>query len=434
MKVNIQEIGECKRILEVEVPTEDVKAAYDKAYSYVRGRVQVSGFRKGKAPLNLIKSRYGEEVKKEVSDNLLSETFLKALEENDLTPVGKPQIEDFFLEEGLPMKFKVSVEIKPKLAIEDYKGIEIAVPSRRIDEGDIDRTIESVRDGYAHYELVEGRAVRDGDLAVINYIAMLNGEPVKNGEVENYYLKVGSGSFLREVEEGIIGMNVQEEKEITASIPQDYPRDDLAGKDVLFKIKLLEIKEKKLPDLDDEFLKMAGNFSSVEDLRNNIKESLVKRLEMDKRNYTGEKVIDKLIELHPFSIPESMIMERVRTMISDTEYQLSMQGVSNPREKLNYEALFEKMKPMAFRSVKKNLILELIAKREGLNVTDEELNREAGAFGEQMNESPEKIITRLKENNTLDEFKNKIKENKAFELLINSAIIKEEVCDGEDKK
>ncbi len=371
--------------LEVTVDAETFEKAVQKSYKKNIGQVNLPGFRKGKAPRQMVEKMYGKDVfYPDAIEFCYPEALEAAIKEADLRVVAVESVEEVSTENGF--EFKAIVIVEPEVTVEGYKGIEVKSKAVRVTEKMINEEIDKIRDRNSRMITVEDRPAADGDTAVIDFEGFLGDVAFEGGKAENYNLALGSGSFIPGFEEQIVGHNVGEEFTITVKFPEDYQAEELKGQDAQFKIKLHEIKTKELPELDDEFVKDVSDKETVDEYKKEVKETISKRLKEEKENDINNQISDKLIELVQGEIPEAMYDNEVNSMIRDFDARLRSQGM-DMNTYLGYmgmdvDALKGMYRKDAERRVKLRLALKKIAALESIEVTDEDVEAEFARLAE----------------------------------------------------
>lgn len=371
--------------LEVVVDAATFEAAVQKSYKKNIGKVTLPGFRKGKAPRQMVEKMYGKDVfYPDAIEFCYPEALDNASKEAGLRIVGVESVEEVSADGDFV--FKAVVIVEPEVEIDGYKGIEVKSKAVRVTEKMINEEIDKVRDRNSRMITVEDRAAADGDTAVIDFEGFLGETAFEGGKAENYNLALGSGSFIPGFEEQIIGHTAGEEFTITVKFPEDYQAEELKGQDAQFKIKLHEIKTKELPELDDEFVKDVSDKETVEDYKKEVKETISKRLKEEKENDIANQITDKLIELVQGEIPEAMYDNEVNSMLRDFYARLRSQGMDMTTYLgymgMDVDALKNMYRKDAERRVKLRLALKKIAKLENIVVTDDEVEAEFKALSE----------------------------------------------------
>lgn len=410
--------------LEIAVDKEVFNAAINNVYKKQAKKINVPGFRKGKATRGMIEKFYGKDV---FYDDAMQDCYPEALEaaarEAGLKIVAVDTLEA--LEAGEDgFTFKAIVIVEPKISIDGYKGIEIEPKSTEVTDELINEEIDKVRDRNSRMVTVEDREAKNGDIAVIDFEGFLDGVPFEGGKGENFSLSLGSGQFIPGFEEQVCGHKSGEEFSIFTTFPEDYQVEELAGKETEFKIKLHEIKEKQLPELDDEFVKDVSEKDTVEEYKEEIAQNVKKRLEEEAQKDKSNRIVDKLVELVEGEIPEQMYNNQVNDMLREFEMRLRSQGLE-VKTYLQYmgmdvEALKNVYKPEAEKRVKLRLALEKIAELENIEVSDEDI----GAEYDKMAEAYKMEADKVKEIVRSEDLAEDIRVEKAMNLVENSVVIK----------
>ncbi len=413
--------------LQITVSAESFENAVQKSYLKNRKRFNIPGFRKGKTPRKVIEMQYGEGVFYEDAINMaLPIEYDKAVEEYNLDPVARPEIDIEEIEKGKDVVFTAIVTVKPEAAIEDYKGIEVEKIEYNVTDEDVDSEIEKMRDMNSRLVNVDDRAVQDEDEVIIDYKGFVGDEQFEGGTAENQSLVIGSGKFIPGFEKQLIGSNIGDEVEVKVTFPKEYQAENLAGKDAVFTVNVKEIKFKELPELDDEFAKDVSEFDTLaelkDDARNKLEESAKDKAEKEQR----DKVIDRILEMVIVDIPEAMVDTEIDNMIRDFDFQLRYQGLDLEKylefTSSKIEDLRKQMKDDAYNRIKSSLALESIGEKENIEVSDEDLNQEL----EKMAESHKTTVEKLKESFKDENFgyiRNTIKVRKTIDFLVKNANI-----------
>jgi trigger factor len=412
-------------VLTVEVEAEKVNEGLDAAFKKVVKKVTIPGFRKGKVPRSIFEKRFGvEALYQDALDIILPEAYAKAVEETGIEPVDRPEIDIEQMEKGKSLIFTAKVTVKPEVKLGEYKNLEVEKLDTTVTDEDVENELKSLQERHAELVVKEEGTVENGDTVVIDFEGFVDGEAFEGGKAENYSLEIGSGTFIPGFEEQLIGMEAGAEKEIEVTFPEEYHAENLAGKPATFKVKVHEIKMKKLPELDDEFAKDVDD--EVETL-DQLKAKTKERLEESKKREADEKLredlINKAVENAEIDVPEVMVENETDRMLREFEQRLQMQGLNLD---LYYQfsgqdeaALREQMKEDAEKRVRTSLTLEAIAKAENIEVTDEEANEELEKMAELYNTPVENIKKMLAGN--LDGVKEDLKIRKTIEFLVENS-------------
>lgn len=386
----------------------------------------VPGFRKGKVPMNIAEKYYGVEMFYEDAFNeVVPAIYDKEIKENNLEVVSKPDINIIQMEKGKDLIFTAIVQTKPEVELGKYKGIEIKKIEYKIEDKDVEHELSHMAEKNARIITVEDRAAKEGDIAIIDFEGSVDGVPFEGGKAEKHELELGSHSFIEGFEDQVIGMKIEEEKDINVTFPEEYFSKDLAGKAAVFKVKLHEIKTKELPDMDDEFAKDVSEFDTIAELKTDIKKRLEEQNEHKAEHEMEDKAIEIVCENAKVEIPSGMIENEIDTMEQDLNNRLAYQGISLEQylKMMNKtkDAFRDEMKPQAEISIKTRLVLEAISKDAKIEVTDEELN--------------EKITELAK---TYGRPEEELKKNEEFKKYVTSSIESEKtvkfIIDNAKKK
>ena len=408
--------------MEITIEAEKFENAIKKVYFKNAKYFNIPGFRKGKAPQNIVEKYYGKEIFYEDAFNeIAGEEYEKAIEESKVEVVGRPQIDIVTMEKGQDLVFTAIVATKPDVELGKYKGIEIEKIEYNVEESDIENNLKQMQEKNARVISIE-TPVENGNIAVIDFEGFVDGKAFEGGKGENYSLEIGSGSFIPGFEDQVIGMKIDEEKDINVKFPDEYFSKDLAGKDATFKVKVHEIKKKELPELDDEFAKDVSEFDTLKELKDSIKERLVKENEQ-KAKYEKEEAVMKVVtEGMKVDIPAGMVEVEVDNMVKDMEQRMSYQGLKLEQylKMLNKtEAEFRKdYEPQAIEAIKSRLALEAIIKAEKIEATEKDVKEKL----EEMAKNYGKTAEELEKNDNIKEYiKQGIENEKAIEFLVENA-------------
>jgi trigger factor len=379
MKSVVEDISSVKKKINIEITPEAVDKEMEKALADVAKKARIAGFRPGKAPKAIVEKHYGEEVRNEVVQRLVTDSYLQALQENNLSPVEVPHIEKVSsLAKGMPLTFTATVEVRPKIELGTYDGIEVKEQSLTVSDEELNQTIDRLREMYAQLEVVEGRPLEKNDTAIIDFEGFREGKPIEGAKASGHMLSLGGNSLIPGFEDQLAGMNAGETREIKVTFPADYQSKDLAGKDATFTVALKEIKKKVLPEFNDEFAKDIGGDKSVAELKEGIKKDLEARKKDEQASAQREEILSKLVETHTFDIPPGMVERELQAMARQQATRLARQGMD--MKTFNVAKFFEEHKAVAEKRVKGLLLLDVIAEKEKVEVSDQELNAALAAM------------------------------------------------------
>jgi len=411
---------------EFTVSADEFENGIEKAYRKNVGKINIQGFRRGKAPRKIIEKYYGNEVFYEDAINIvLPDAYDKAIEENNIFPVDQPEIDikgEISRENGITFTAKVTV--KPEFELGEFKGIKASKVSHRTLKKDIDAEIEKMRERNSRMVSVEDRAVQKDDIANIDFEGFCDGVAFEGGKGENYDLTIGSGQFIPGFEDQLIGKNIGEETEVNVTFPEEYHAENLKGKDAMFKVKINSIKVKELPELDDEFAKDVSEFDTLEELKKDVKEKLSAAGKEKAAHETEENVIKAVCDATEIDIPEAMINSQIDKMIRDFDMQMRYQGL-NLEQYMKYtgttlDSLKEQFKADAEKNVKTSLVLEKVCQVENITASDKEVSKEYDDMAEQNGMKVEDIKKYVSE----DDVKERIKTRNTIKFLIDNADFK----------
>ena len=370
--------------LVIETTAEEFEAGLNTAFNKNKNKISVPGFRKGKAPRKMVEKLYGAEIFYEDAANaIIPDAYAKAADESELEIVSQPKIDVVQIEAGKPFIFEATVAVKPEVELGQYKGVEVTKADAEVTDADVEEELKKVQDQNSRTVSVEDRAVKDGDMTVIDFEGFRDGKAFDGGKGENYSLKIGSHTFIPGFEEQLIGMKTGEEKEIEVTFPKDYHSEELKGKKATFKVKVNDVKTTVIPEIGKEFFEDLGmeGVDSLESLKEEIKTHILARKEVDSENKFIDDLLDKVCEGLKVEIPEVMTEEEVSRILRQYEENLKMQGLTLQQfyqfTNSDEAALREQMKEEANKRILARFALEEIAKAENIEVSDEEAEKEA---------------------------------------------------------
>ncbi|MBW6409170.1 trigger factor [Clostridium weizhouense] len=386
MEAKVEKIETNVIKLEIRVEAEKFDAALTKAYNKNKGRYNIPGFRKGKVPMAMVKKFYGVEVFYDDAINFaIDESYSQTLKEQNIRPVDHPQVDIVEIGEGKDLVYTATVTTYPEVELGQYKGLDIKKPSYEVSNEEIEKQIKEAQEKNARIESKEEGTVAKGNIAVIDFKGFIDGSAFEGGEGTDYPLEIGSGTFIDNFEDQLVGLAIGDKKEINVSFPENYGKEELNGKPAMFEVTVKGIKVKELPELDDEFAKEVSEFDTIAEFKENVKKRLEESNNARAEREFEEAVITSIIETSKMDLPEIMLTKEIDAMMKDLEGRLQYQGLSldqymeftgNTTEKMR-----EFMKENAERKVKADVILEEIAKVEDIKATEEQLNERALELG-----------------------------------------------------
>ena len=409
--------------LEITVEAEKFENAMKKVYFQNARYFNIPGFRKGKAPMNIVEKYYGEQIFYEDAFNeVATEAYEEAIKENKIEAVSRPEVDIAQMEKGKDLIFSAVVQTKPEVKLGKYKGVEIEKIEYKADKKAVDHELGHMQEHNSRLITVDDRPLENGDTATIDFEGFVDGVAFDGGKAEGHELEIGSGSFIPGFEEQLVGMKIDGEKEIKVTFPKEYFSKELAGKDATFKVKLHEIKKKELPELDDEFAKDVSEFDTLDELKKSIKEKLTKNNEQRAKYETEDAAIKAVCEGSELDVPSGMIELEIDNMLKDFEQRLAYQGL-NLEQYLKMlgkteEEIRKEYEPQAIEAIKSRLVLEAVIKAEKIEASEEEVK----AKMEEMAKSYGKDVEELSKNENLKNYlEDGIKSEKALEFIVANA-------------
>lgn len=371
MKVDLDIVSPIRRRIRIELPAETVDKEFFRAYEGLGKRVRIAGFRPGKAPHSILKGRYGDEVRGQVRSRLVEESLGAVLKEKGLSVVSHPEVETGSLEEGRAFSFSAVVEVKPEIEVDRYRGLEVEKVRISVGEEQVERALKRLQESHAQLEPVEARdVVEHGDFVVLDYSGFVDGKPLPGAKAENYSLDLGSGDALPQFEQAIIGLKKNGQHTIRVAYPEDHFDRDLAGKVVEFSVTVRGIKKKILPPLDDEFAKDHGECASLDELRSKIRTRVEGELREIQARDLKEQLLTRLVESHPFEVPSAMVEQQLRYLWERNQARVRGGGTAQAP---TLEQVRKELQPQAERQVRATLVVEKIAERERITISEDEL-------------------------------------------------------------
>ena len=387
MSLQVEKLEKNMAKLTIEASAEDLEKAIEKAYQKQKNQISIPGFRKGKVPRQMVEKMYGKEVfYEDAANELIPDAYDKALEECEEDIVSSPRIEVTQIEAGKPFVFTATVALKPEVKLGKYKGVKIDKIDKEVTDEEVDAEINKERENNARNITVEDRPVKDGDMTTLDFEGFVDGVAFDGGKGENYPLTIGSGAFIPGFEEQLVGAEIGKEVEVKVTFPEDYQAENLKGKDAVFKCTIKEIKEKELPELDDEFASEVSEFDTLAEYREDVKKNLTEKKEKDAKNLREEAAVKAAVEDAEMEIPEAMLETQQKQMVDEFAQRITMQGLSMEQyfqfTGTNYQQMVEQVKPQAEERIRSRLVLEAVAKAEKIEATEEDYEKELETMAE----------------------------------------------------
>ena len=426
MNVTVERVGN-DATLKITLPAEEVNKGFKKAVAKIAGQVNIPGFRKGKAPRNIIEMHYGKEaVKQEAFELVANQCYTEALEQEKLIPVSDPKVEDSVFEENKDMELTIKVTLKPEVKLGDYKELHVEKEAVEVTDEAVEEQVQGLRSLHAKMvEAEEGAVIEKGDFAIIDFAGTVDGEPFSGGEGKGYPLEVGSNSFIPGFEDQLVGLKKGDSTDVDVTFPEEYFVKELAGKQAIFKVNVQDVKRKELPELTDEYVAANSDCKTVEELRASYKERMQKAAENNAQVAYEKALIDLAVANAEFEVPEIMIEDRVTQMIDEMRMSLEARKLTLEQymqySGIDMKQLRERQHDAAVENVKTDLVLDAIAKAENIQVSMEDVDSELSAIASQHGATLEDVKKIIKSNGTMGLLLANILRRKAAHVIIDSA-------------
>lgn len=403
MSLQVEKLEKNMAKLTIEVSAEELEKALESAYQKNKNKISVPGFRKGKVPRKMIEKMYGPAVfYEDAANELIPVAYDKALEECEEEIVSSPSIDVVQIEAGKPFIFTAEVALKPEVKLGKYKGVKVEKVDVTVTDAEVDAQIQTERENSARTITVDDRAVKDGDITTIDFEGFVDGVAFEGGKGADYPLTIGSGAFIPGFEEQLVGAEIGKEVEVKVTFPEEYHAADLAGKEAVFKCTVKEIKEKQLPELDDEFASEVSAFDTLAEYKEDVKKGLAMKKEEEAKRAKEDAVIEAIIADAEMEIPEAMIATQQRQIVEDFAQRMQMQGLTMEQyfqfTGLNAQAMLEQVKPQALSRIQSRLVLEAVVKAENIEATEEDFDAEVKKMAEVYQMEEAKVKETLGEN------------------------------------
>jgi trigger factor len=414
----VAEAVDCKRSLEIEIPLAEVERARERVTNSIKQRVRLPGFRPGKAPLNLIQSRFESEIRSEVLDLLLPQAFRERVQKDELKVVGSPNISDLHFDAGEPIRFKADFEVAPEFELGDYRGLPAKYEEPTVTDEELGKRLESMRENKAEYVNLDPRPIESGDYVLV-HLKSISGlaEPID----QDVQIEVGAEQTLPEFNEALLGAAPDDVKRVDVTYPEDYAQERLAGKTVQFELTPKIVRKKELPALDDEFARDLGDYQNLEELREAVKKSIFHEKQYVAQQAAKEELIDRLVERNEFPVPEAYIDRQIENQVRMQLHDLTGKGIDPSTLKLDWQKVKETQRDKAVRSVRASLLLEKIAEREAIAAMKDEVDREVQRIARQEREAVPVTRARLEKEGALARIAGHIQTEKTLQLLFDQA-------------
>ena len=411
----------CKQELEISVPWEDVEQETGRIVKAIRGNAKIPGFRPGKAPDTIVRSRYQKEIRQEIIDKLVPRFFWEHAQEQKLRVVGSPQVGDVQLENGEAMRFRAEFEVYPDFELGDYRRIEVPFREPEVSEEDVEQEIEQIRERHASFRNLDARPLADGDIAVLSLKGISDDEDVPPIEQEETTLTIGEGETLPEFNEHLRGRSPGDEVDFEVRYPDDFSSPKLAGKTVSFHAEVKGLREKELPELNDDFAADLGDFRTLEEVHRHIRELIENQRRRQATEAAQEALIDEMIKRHDFPVPDGLVERQIASRLERQLRSLKQQGVDVEKLDWDWDKVRDAERERAVRDVKAGLLLERIAQAENISASSEEIDEQVKRYAEQTKQSPAAARKKLAEDGALDRMQVQMSNDKTLSFLFDEA-------------
>ena len=396
MSLQVENLEKNMAKLTIEVPASEFEKALQSAYNKQKKSISVPGFRKGKVPRQMVEKMYGPEIfYEDAANELIPTAYEEELKNCDLEIVSRPTVDIVQIKKGENFIFTAEVAVKPEVTLGEYKGMEVDKTSTRVTQKEVEAKIKEEAEKNARTVTVEGRPVQDGDEVILDFEGFVDGEAFEGGKGENYPLTIGSGSFIPGFEEQLVGAEAEKEVEVKVTFPEEYHAEELKGKDAVFKCTIHEIKEKQIPEIDDEFAAEVSEFDTLDEYKADVKAKIKEQKENEGKQKKEDQAVEKAVANATMEIPEAMIDEQVRQMVNEFAQNMQYQGISFEQycqiTGMTLEKIQEETRPQAVKRIETRLVLEVIAKAENIEVTEERLDEEIKKMAESYNMEADKL-------------------------------------------
>lgn len=421
MKCEVKDINQCSKMLTIDVPSEKIQDAYTVFYKQIAPRAKVPGFRPGKAPHNVVAMHYRNEAKEEVLKKLVGAAYHDAIETHKINPIGYPEFENIDFSD-VKLSFQARVEIKPAIKVKKYKGLSVKAEPFTVEDKEVDDVIERIRDGYAKYVPIEDRGIELGDFAVCDMISTIEGEEPQSKTDE--WVEVKEDDMIKGFAKQTVGMRSGQTKEIIVTLSEAFPNEQLRGKKAVFNVTVKEIKKKELPALDDEFLKLVGDYASIDLLREAIKKDITARKKSDQDAKLERALLDMIEKDVTCDLPQSLVERRLDGLIQEAVTTMTRQGLPKEDAEARAGDMREQFKGEAARQVKVAFILDAIGTLEQIETAQEDISKRFEELSTQYRQLAETIKEYYEKNDLLDSLSAEIRNQKVIDFIKANAEIK----------
>jgi trigger factor len=425
LQVAVTDLSQCRKDLTVEVPTEEVKDAFEKTYGVYSRHVKADGFRRGRVPREIVKQRFAKEVKDEVVSSLVTHALQHAIAENRLRVVGEPEITDLTIDEGEPLRFRFTVEVMPEFELKEYKGLKFTKRIAPVTDDDIQHTLDHLRQSAAEFIPVEDRPSREGDFVSVNlvgkYIEPQEEEDLKSDDVQ---IEIGAENVQPEFNENLRDVKAGDVREFRVKYPENFSSEGLAGKTLDFTATVVAVREKEAPELDDEFARDFGDYENLQQLRDKIRENLTASAEARADADLREQAVKRILEDYDFEVPSALVEPQTAERAREFAYVLMRNGVPPQTiREINWEERMNEFRPLAARDIRMAMVFARIAEAEEVKISGWEVDAEIEMMARSSGEPASQLKARLTKDDSLSSIENRLRHQRALEAVIKHAEI-----------
>lgn len=426
MRVTTEKVSDIKKKIQVTLPIGIVQEAINTAYGKLQQKVKMKGFRPGKVPRALLEQHYGPDAEHQAIQDLVSSSYGEALHQAGENPVSHPDIKVTQFQAGGELVYEATFDVRPELTVKDYKGLKLVQDRWEVTDQDVEQGLQALREQAAQLVPIPDRAQpQTGDFVLVDYKGYREGRPIPKGEAKDYTAPIGQRALFPEIESGLQSMKVGEKKVVPVTLPETFDDKNLAGKKIDYELTLKGIKQKRLPELNDEFAKDLGNFKTLDEVRAKLREETGKRREAESKSKMHRELLKKLVKENPFEVPEGMVETELGHMHRRFEENIKRQGMTAQQLGVTPEIFVEKNRPEAVLQVKGALLFEGIARQENIHVTPDEVRQKIEEMARSMNQPPDQWVRHYEEQRLLPGLEAALREEKTLAFVISQATIRE---------
>lgn len=425
MKTEVENVSDVKKVIHFEIPWEDVDKRIKEAVRVISRSARIPGFRPGKAPENLIRSRFAQHIKDEVINHVIPEAYKESLDQNRFDVVSEPALTDVMYSEGSPLLFKITIETRPQVEAKNYKGLQLEGRKIEVTDEEVDQMLKNYQEAAAEIIPLPDTAAETGHFIQAHVKASSEVAGKKKTVFDNKTLiELGSSSNHAAFNENLAGKKAGDSLTFEATYPDDYPEKSIAGKTIHYDVRIESVNERRIAPLDDEFAKDLGNFTSLEDLKGKIRQDLINQKNAQQRNELKDNILKQLIDSHPFVVPETLVHKETESLLRDYAYALRQRGANLQDPSIDWKEAQVRLGSQAERNIRGSILIESIADSEKIEVTEEDVEKAIAQMAEQQRRAPEAIKAEVLKEKKLDLLKNRIRLSKTLDFLLDQATVK----------